>query len=288
MRSEREPLQTIEHPTGVTYGREGQVRSIDNMLRLPNLEFRMELLATLGASLCLARRRVAASGTAGGRFDVAEFEMDHVGLQETGEDGRLRLSEVFAPERLSDAILRLYERHAEILPDGPERDRAERTAKTVRAVLTPFDLDTLAPALDPDLETVDHRTLGTWSARGARAALQQIDGLLDVALDAVVQDADILALGPDGLLVRRMHSGTERVGGGLYEREFIFVKNRFLANCKLQCHRYLRQINAKQDVPKGSTVTCLPAWARKRCSRFMPYPWVQLCTPCLCATTFLT
>jgi hypothetical protein len=41
----------VEHPTGATYGREGQVETIERMLRVPNLEFRIELLATLGDAL---------------------------------------------------------------------------------------------------------------------------------------------------------------------------------------------------------------------------------------------
>ncbi len=217
-----DPLYTIEHPTGVTYGREGQLESIDRMLRLPNLGFRMELLATLGEGLCLARRRVTASGTGGGRFDVAEFEQDHLVLTDLGADGVWN-SEVFAADRLSDAILRLYERHADLQPEGPARERANETARTIRALQTPFDLAIAEPVLDPDVQSVDHRVLGTWDMKGSHAWRDQVHGLREVSLDATVQDEEVLAAEPEGLLVRRLHSGTERVGGGRYERQFLLL-----------------------------------------------------------------
>ena len=60
-----DPLETIEHPTATRYGREGQLESSRRMMRMPDLDFRIEPLATLGDGLCLARRFVSASGTAG-------------------------------------------------------------------------------------------------------------------------------------------------------------------------------------------------------------------------------
>jgi ketosteroid isomerase-like protein len=135
----------------------------------------------------------------------------------------MRSSEVFASDHLGDAILRLYECHASSAPEGAQRSRADRTAQTVRAWLTPFDFDRFAPVLDPDVETVDHRTLGTWNSQGAHAALEQIQGLRDVSFGAAVHDEDVLALEPAALLVRRMHSGTERAGGGVYERPFLVL-----------------------------------------------------------------
>jgi hypothetical protein len=46
--------------------------------------------------------------------------MDHIVLSESDEHGRLRLSEVFATDHLGDAVARLYERHAALLPKGAE------------------------------------------------------------------------------------------------------------------------------------------------------------------------
>ena len=52
-------------------------------------------------------------------------------------------SEIFAADRLGDAVARLYERYAELLPDGPARARAAATARSVAAVVAPVDLDQL-------------------------------------------------------------------------------------------------------------------------------------------------
>src|SRR5204863_5200400 len=73
-----DPLETIEHPTGTTYSREGQLESSRRMMRMPDLDFRIEPLATLGEALCLARRVVSASGTAGGKFDVGAYEIESI------------------------------------------------------------------------------------------------------------------------------------------------------------------------------------------------------------------
>jgi hypothetical protein len=45
--------------------------------------------------------------------------------------------------------------------------------------------------------------------------------MFEVADDIVLREDEILALGRDGLLVRRTHSGFDRSGGGAYERVFI-------------------------------------------------------------------
>jgi hypothetical protein len=85
------------------------------------------------------------------------------------------------------------------------------------------DLDQLASAFAPDIETLDHRSLGTWSARGAEAALQHFRSLLEVAGEISMREYEILCLRSDALLVRRTHCGTDRVSGGAYERRFLML-----------------------------------------------------------------
>ncbi len=77
---------------------------------------------------------MSASGFAGGKFDVGAYERDEIILIEVDAQGRRRRLEVFAADRLGDAVARLYERYAELLPDGPARDRAAATARSVAAV----------------------------------------------------------------------------------------------------------------------------------------------------------
>ena len=64
--------------------------------------------------------------------------------------------------------LRLYERYADLLPEGPERTRAGATARSAAALVGSVDLDRYATAFAPAIEVVDHRLLGT-SRSSARA-----------------------------------------------------------------------------------------------------------------------
>src|SRR5262249_38061670 len=129
-------------------------------------------------------------------------------------------AEVFADDHLGQAIARLYQRYAELLPDGPARVCAAATARSVAAMGT-VDPDRLASACAPDVEAVDHRMLGTWSARGAEGVRQHSRCLIEVADEVVLREDDILGLRPDAFLVRRSHLGIDRASGGPYERLFL-------------------------------------------------------------------
>src|SRR5262249_58149148 len=130
-------------------------------------------VGAVGDCLALCRLSVAASGTAGRTFDVGPYEKEEVDLLEVDTEGRYRSSEVFASRHLGDAVVRLYERYAELLPDGPARARAAAIARSTALSLRPFD-DHYAEALAPGIEQVDHRILGTWSARGAEEVLRHL------------------------------------------------------------------------------------------------------------------
>src|SRR5262249_59042197 len=132
-------------------------------------------------------------------FDVGAYERELIDLTEVDAQGRWR-SEVFATERLGEAVARLYARYAELLPDGPARTRAAAIARSAALAL---QLD--AEALAPGIEVVDHRILGTWSARGAEEVLRHTRALLDLA-DVALRDDDILALQPDTFLLSRILS----------------------------------------------------------------------------------
>src|SRR6185369_8241707 len=104
--------------------------------------------------------------------DVGAYRRDEIDVIEVDAQGRRRRSEAFAPDQLGDAVVRLYERYADLLPDGPARTRAAATARTVAAMGRAPDLDRLAAAFAPGIEAVDHRILGTYSASGAQAVLK--------------------------------------------------------------------------------------------------------------------
>ncbi len=214
-------FELVDHTTGVTYGREGVLSSLRFRLSAHDPTSRTELLATLGDSLELARWSMSASGFSDGTVDVGAFEQEHIGLTEVDARGRRRWAELFAADRLGDAVVRLYERYAELLPDGPARARAAATARSVAAMTGPVDLVRLAAAFAPAIECVDHRLLGTWSARGAEPFLHHYRSVLELAEDVAIRDDDVLGLRYDALLVRPTHCGTARAGGGAYEREFL-------------------------------------------------------------------
>src|SRR5262249_31473984 len=180
-----------------------------------------EPLATLGDSLALFRLSTSARGFTGTTFDVGAYTREIIALTEADVQGRRRWAEIFAVDHLGDAIVRLYERYAELLPEGPARARAAATARSVAMRVGPVDLDRFAEAFAPDIEVVDHRVLGTWSAHGAEAVLQTLRSLVDLSHGVVVHYDDILALRSDALLVRVTVVGTACAGGGAYERLYL-------------------------------------------------------------------
>jgi hypothetical protein len=180
-----------------------------------------EVLATLGDSLALCRWSVSASGVARGKFDVGAYEQERIHVTEVDAQGRRRREEFFAPDRLGDAVVRLYERYAELLPDGPARIRAAATARSASTMLGPFDLDRWATAIAPDTEVVDHRILGMSSGSGAEAVLRGLRAWLDVGADLALSVDDVLGLESGALLTRRTFLGTDRAGGGTFERPLI-------------------------------------------------------------------
>ncbi|MGH7895064.1 MAG: nuclear transport factor 2 family protein, partial [Candidatus Binatia bacterium] len=213
--------ETTHHPTGLVYDREGFLASFRTLLSAQGGTYRLEPLATLGDSLALCRQSVSGSGFAGQTFDVGAYEIEEISLIEVDARGQYHRVEFFAVDRLGDAVARLYERYADLLPDGPERTRAATTARSVAAYVGPFDPDRCAAAFAPGIEVVDHRILGTWSARGAEALLQHYRSMLELADDTAFREDEILGLQSDAFLVQRTFSGTDRASGGAFERQFI-------------------------------------------------------------------
>src|SRR5262245_28219137 len=212
--------EVIDHPTGATYGRQGAL-SLRTLLKAENPTLAREMLATLGDSLALWRQRMSARGFAGGRFDVGPYEREDLILCDVDAQGRHRRSEIFAPDHLGDAVVRLYERYAELLPNGPARDHAAAIARSVAAIPGPAELDRLAGTLAPTIELVDHRILGTWSAHGAEEFLRHWCSWLKLVDVTIIRFDDILGARPDALLWRATSFGTDRAGGGAWEAQIL-------------------------------------------------------------------
>src|SRR6185503_815994 len=134
---------------------------------------------------------------------------DQIVFTEVDASGRMRFAENFADHRLGDAIVRLYERHAESLPAGAERERIAATARSIAIVIaSPIDPDRWPEALAPDLEFVDRRPFGYPRGRGAEAFLRAIRVYSTTGEVAVHRIDDILAQRADALLLHSTSSGT--------------------------------------------------------------------------------
>src|SRR5262249_54984047 len=114
-----------------TSDREGLLATLRPLGRAQDgtMTIRIEGLATLGESLGLGRQTVSASGVRARTFDVGPYEIEAVMLIEVDGEGRRTRSEIFAPNRLGDAVPRLYERSSQLLPTGPARARAPAAAR---------------------------------------------------------------------------------------------------------------------------------------------------------------
>src|SRR5262249_4917313 len=131
--------EVVDHTTGATYGRQGLLAGLLPLAKAQDATLRIEGLATLGESLALGRQWVWASGARGRTWDIGPLESESVQLIEVDGEGRRARSAIFAANRLGDAVARLYERYAELLPDGPARARAAATARSVEAFFGPPD-----------------------------------------------------------------------------------------------------------------------------------------------------
>jgi hypothetical protein len=128
--------------------------------------------------------------------------------------------EIFADDKLADALARLYARYADDLPAGPARERAVATARSVATLLGPFDPDRVHETMSADVEFVDHRILGLETGRGIEGFRRNMRAMVELADEIVLRIDDVLALRSDMVLLRRTRSG-QRAGGGAFEQPLI-------------------------------------------------------------------
>ena len=211
--------QSIHHPTGAVYAESDSVRAFERLLAVATLRFAHEPLGSLGDQLVLCHGHLSfTGGVFGDGVDSGATDSSSIVLLEVDERGLRTRTEFFALDHLGAAIARLYERYAELLPEGPERDRAAATARSVAAILGPYDADRYATAISPSIEVVNHRTLERRSGRGAESLLRGFRAMMELADQLGTRVDDVLALGPDVLLVNWSSFGIERTGGGAFER----------------------------------------------------------------------
>jgi tetratricopeptide (TPR) repeat protein len=215
-------FEGVHHPLRTRFGRDGALASLDVTLGGRDLVFRNEPIATLGDALALSLHQVAASGLVHGAIDVGAVDFDGVWVIETDRQGRRLRGECFAGTEIAAAITRLYERHAELSPEGPERDHAAATARTVAIGLTPSR--PLEEWVAADVAFHDRRRIGLGSVRGLAAMSRGAWSRLALASDLAIEVQDVLALGPRGFLLAWTTRGTQREGGGRFENHLLMLR----------------------------------------------------------------
>ena len=144
------------------------------------------------------------------RFSVIEVD---------GEDGAPAPSS--SPvNRLADAIVRLYERHAELLPDGGERERAALMARSGRGTPTrrrgSRSLRRGARPRDRVSRPSAARVrVDAWR----RAVPHRVRSIPEVATDFATHVDDLVSLRSHGLVVRWTQRGTARSQPGAIRDE---------------------------------------------------------------------
>jgi hypothetical protein len=142
-------------PHRQNYGRAELVESFRRLLEGKGIAVREEMLATLGDSLALSRRLISIDSFGDeGAGSFGAVDLESVILREVDGTGRTNRSELFAVDHLGDAVVRLYERYAELLPEGSDRRRAAVAARAVATFAQQADPDRIATALAPRFTTV--------------------------------------------------------------------------------------------------------------------------------------
>src|SRR5262249_39005365 len=149
------------------------------------------------------------SELAAAELPIGAVDKDAIVLIEADTPTQHSRVEEFAANRLGDAVVRLYERYAELLPDGPARDRAAAAARAADVFVGPLDIDRSAAAFSPNLEFHDHRRLGLGSLRGREALLDALRSLLEMAADAANRIDGVFRLQSDAFLLRVTNFGTQ-------------------------------------------------------------------------------
>jgi len=213
----------VHHPTGATYGAREAAAGTRSIFRSQGCYFAGEPLVTLGDELVLGRTLFRAEHAEGKKFDVGPHENEGLHLVEVDSQGKRRRLEIFQGDRLGDAVTRLYERRAELLPDGPDRVRAEGAVKTVAASAGDFDFERVVDRASPTIVAVDHRSVGYGTLHGAEEFLRALQALLEMADEYEWRTEDILAATDSGALLRNVSFGVLKLGGGAFERHAIWL-----------------------------------------------------------------
>jgi class 3 adenylate cyclase len=210
-------LQVLHRPTGAQIDGARGLERFRTMGPSDGLAVSLEIVATLGDSLALVRDATSFDRPSPDGLSFGASRQ--LALVETNAGGQPVRVEIFAEDHLAEAVVRLYERHGELLPAGPARERAEAVARTAAALLGTADLERWAAVLAPGIEFTDPRNVGRGTVVfGAEPLLRSVRVLMELSDDFGIRVDDVLALRADALLVRWTTHGRDRAGGGDFER----------------------------------------------------------------------
>ena len=212
-----EDYHEIDHPTGSEWEGDAALASLERLFRSRDPHYEVEPSRRSASVWCSSGVAPVRAETPAAATTSARTRTRRSQLVEVDEDGRVRSHEVFAADRLGAAIARLYERYAELLPEGPERARAAGIARSIRAYDGPVDPDHLATVLASSYRVVDHRVLSTWSARTAEEHVTHWRLQRDLAPDFAHRFEDVLACDAQAIVGRLSAFGTARESGGPFE-----------------------------------------------------------------------
>jgi len=261
--------EIIEHSTGAVL-HTAHLGAWRRMFSAREARIRVEPLAALGESLAIARSSMQIRGVAPPSseepFDVGDVSREEIVLVETNEAGKQTRLEFFAPEHLSEALVRLYARSAELEP-AITRERAEAVARAVAAVLAMNDLGAVERCLAPDVAFADHRPLGLGATRGAARYARGLRSMYDDARPVAPSTHDVLTANEWVLLCDRGVRGTLNAGGGAFEiRSFmlwVFGADGRITHVEMFDHdqqgEALARAKAITTPPRNSRVALLPA-----------------------------
>src|SRR5262249_29555871 len=129
--------EIVHHPTGASWDRKGVRTTWSAFVRAKGGAYQAQVLASLGDSLALYRSSLRLDAiTAAAVAPFGPVEKDEIALAEVDAQGRRTRTEYFAADRLLDAVVRLYERHAELVSDGAERTAATALVSIVKLLCT--------------------------------------------------------------------------------------------------------------------------------------------------------
>jgi len=209
-------LAIVHHPTGTTDDKAGLIGDFEGGNAVAGLAIEAVPLAGLGEATGLFRANLR--GESYERDDGASFgafELSFFLVIAVDGEGRRRRQENFGSDHLDHAIVCLYELHAAQLPEGPARVRAAAVARSIRSLLgVNKDWSSLAP----DFVSHDHRHTGAGELRGAAALIESFAAMHDLAIDLVYRIDDIVHLDEDALSAIGTNFGTDKLGGGAFER----------------------------------------------------------------------